>query len=179
MDGCSSSMHMMHNWPQGSDIGTFKWKNTPPKTNMTMDNQPVEDVSPIKNCGFSSVIVFLGGFWNLNRELIWTIIGSLRQKSTWKGKKMFKSNFHLPRRCKSLAIAKVRELGHYPSMPQKYHPLWLSVGCTACCGPWPKSCTFPEVFRASFIRYCFWGEGNKLHLSTCEKIRPSVCVHLI
>ena len=45
-------MHMMHNWPQGSDIGTFLWKNNPPKTNMTMDNQPFEDVSPIKNGDF-------------------------------------------------------------------------------------------------------------------------------
>ena len=34
---------------------------TPPKTNMAMENQPVEDVSPPKNVDFSPAMLVLGG----------------------------------------------------------------------------------------------------------------------
>ena len=47
---------------QGIQLAQLCHVRLPSKTSMTMETQPVEDVSPIKNCGFSSVIVFLGGF---------------------------------------------------------------------------------------------------------------------
>ena len=38
-------------------IPSIESTNTPPKTNMTMENQPCEEVFPIQNGGFSNVML--------------------------------------------------------------------------------------------------------------------------
>ena len=43
-------------FPVRKDLGTF----TPPKTSMSMEKQPFEDVSPIKNCDFPLSCSFSG-----------------------------------------------------------------------------------------------------------------------
>ena len=57
----------------------ISWPNTPPKTNMAIEKQPFEDVSPMKNSWFSIVMfVFFGGYtFNLNKcytlfKLVWS-----------------------------------------------------------------------------------------------------------
>ncbi len=41
--------HILNHHPEKNAIVLL---NTPPKTNMTMEKPPFEDVSPIKNCVF-------------------------------------------------------------------------------------------------------------------------------